>query len=303
MKTGIFEAIELLPNNISNIVRSCLKLNDIDEIRLRLNKPISISAYGKNIFLHNDGAIGELDSDVLYASDSDIEHTFKSAFSYSLHSYSKELASGYVTSKGGNRIGVCGTAVLNSNDVNSVDTLKYISSVNIRISREITGCAQKVVDICGLSSSVLIIGPPSSGKTTLLRDLSRLIGSAYKVSLIDELNEISATYKNEAFCDIGLLTDVFVGYPKHIGITTAIKVMSPSVLIVDEIGTNEDIKALNYAINSGVRLVTAIHSDSLENTKQKPEIAKLISIGAFDYAVVLKPYSSFNHDYKVIKLD
>ncbi|MBQ8623483.1 MAG: Flp pilus assembly complex ATPase component TadA [Oscillospiraceae bacterium] len=266
-------------------------INSIDEIRLRINKPISLSVLGRN------------EITCMLASESDIEHTFKTAFSYSLHSYSKELSNGYIATKGGNRVGICGTAVIPNTNHNLVDTVKYISSINIRISREVTGCADNLISACNFPCGILIIGPPASGKTTLLRDLARIIGASYRVSLIDEQNEISATYRNQVGCDVGCLTDVFVGYPKHIGITTAVKVMSPNVVIVDEIGTADDLKALDYALHSGAKLVTAIHSDSLESAVKKPGIKHLIDTGAFDYCAVLEPYSCTKHSYKVIKLD
>lgn len=303
MKTGIFEALNILPNCISDVIRSSNRLYEIDEIRLRNNKPISISARGKNFFLQKNGELCNFSSDRIYATRSDVEMVFKSAFSYSIHSYFKELANGYITIRGGNRVGICGTAVLANDYKNTVDTLKYISSINIRISREVIGCADRIINYCKLPSGILIIGPPSSGKTTIIRDIARIIGNRHSVSLIDELNEISATYKDEATCNVGLLTDVFVGYPKDIGIRTAVKVMSPKYIIVDEIGSKEDVNALSYALNSGVNIITAIHSDSLESAMKKPNVNKLISSKTFNYAVVLQPYDLGNYEYKVIKID
>ncbi len=291
MKSGINYALELLSENISKAVKELSYIEEIDEIRLRNQKPVSLCVNGKSVILP------------VIAKEDEIEQTFKKAFSYSLHSYSKELSCGYITTKGGNRVGICGTAVIPNSDLNSVDTVKYISSINIRISREVVGCAEKIVNLCSLPCGILIIGPPASGKTTLLRDLARMIGNSYKVSLIDEQNEISSTYKNTPYCDVGRLTDVFVSYPKHIGITTAIRVMSPDVLIVDEVGTENDLKALDYAVNSGAKLVTAIHSDSLESAIKRKGIKRLIDIGAFEYSVVLQPYVSGKHSYSVKKLD
>ncbi len=302
MKTGIYNALELLPEHISEAVSKIKTLDSVDEIRLRINKPVCVSVAGMNMFLQSDGSISESCSNITVI-ESDIEHAFKTAFSYSLHSYSKELASGYITTKGGNRVGICGTAVIPSGDVSSVDNIKYVSSINIRIAREIIGAANKLNPFCRQPCGILVIGPPASGKTTLLRDLTRTLGSFCRVSLIDEQNEISATYRNEAFCDVGNLTDVFVGYPKHIGIITAVKVMSPEVIVVDEIGTASDIKALEYAFHSGAKLVTAIHSDSYENAIRKPRIRALVNSGAFSVCAVLEPYSSSLHNYRVIKLD
>ncbi len=296
MKTGIYNALELLPKALSDAVYSTKYIDSIDEIRLRINKPASLSVSGKNEILRSG-------TSELIVAESDIEYTFKNAFSYSLHSFSKELAGGYITTKGGNRVGICGTAVVPPSDRSSVDNIKYISSINIRIAREVIGCAKKLYPFCESPCGILIIGPPASGKTTLLRDLTRVLGSICRVSLIDEQNEISATYRNEAFCDIGKFTDVFVGYPKYIGITTAVKVMSPNVIVVDEIGTYEDYKAIDYALHSGAKLVTAIHSDSYENALKKPKLKPLIDSGVFCVCAVLEPYNSASHDYKVIKLD
>ncbi len=291
MNNGIMSALELLPLHISQALNNEDYLFEIDEIRLRLNKPISLSVLGKNVILP------------VTVDEQDIEAVFKTSFSYSLHSYSKELSSGYITTKGGNRVGICGTAVTSHSNNSNVETIKYISSINVRISREILGCSDKVIKSCKLPCGILIIGPPSSGKTTLLRDISRSVGNTYKVSLIDEHNEISATFKNKCYCDVGALTDVFVGYPKHIGITTAIKVMSPDFVIVDEIGTKDDLEALDYAISSGANLITAIHSTCLEEAINRRGIKSLIDIGAFNYCVELMPYSKNQHCYKVIKLD
>ena len=290
MKSRIMNALELLSGEPLRALKglSESELYGIDEIRLRTNRPVSISKQGRDILLDAS------------ATAEDIEHTFKTAFSYSVHSYSKELASGYITTSGGNRVGICGTAVTSA-EQGDVSTLKYISSVNIRISREITGCADGIFEKCfseGLCGAI-IIGPPSSGKTTVLRDLTRRLGNVWKISLIDELNEISATHKNAAQNDIGCLTDVFVGYPKHRGIETAVRVMSPRAVVVDEIGSEKDGEALDFSLHSGVRLITAAHAFDLEDAMKKPVIKKLMDHGAFDWAAELKP----DRSVRVRKID
>lgn len=276
MDTKINYALDLLSPDPLSAIKGYGDLSEIDEIRLRVNRPISVSVAERDLLL--DTAV----------SAADVEHTFKTAFSYSMHSYSKELAHGYITTRGGNRVGICGTAVITSGR-DSVDTLKYISSINIRIAREVKGCADNIMRSCfsdGLSG-VLIVGAPSSGKTTVLRDIARQLGSRYKISLIDEQGEISATHRNIAQNDIGALTDVFFGYPKHVGIATAVRVMSPRAVIVDEIGSEDDSKALEYALHSGVKLITAVHGSSFEDVMQKPAVKKLIEQSAFQWAAEL----------------
>lgn len=290
MNSRISYALELLSGDMLDTLKNMSphELGQIDEIRLRVSRPVSLSVGSSDVLLNAT------------ATPEDIEHTFKTAFSYSMHSYSKELSQGYITTRGGNRVGICGTAVITSNK-DTVETLKYISSLNIRIAREIKGCADEVISKCfsnGLSG-VLIIGPPSSGKTTVLRDISRQLGNEHKISLIDELNEISAAHRNLAQNDVGKLTDVFVGYPKHLGVSTAVRVMSPRAIIVDEIGSEEDGRALEYALHSGVRLITAVHGSSFDEAHQKPVVKKLLDDGAFSYAVEL----SQDRKLRVTKID
>lgn len=302
MTTGIQNAAQLLQGSIKNalLAAESWRLSEINEIRLRLNKHVSFSAGGKNMYLARDGKICESATGCLTANESDIEYAFKTAYSYSLHSYSKELAMGHVTTRGGNRVGICGTAVTSGCENASVESVKYISGVNIRIARQVKGFADRLFAECFCSSlsGVLIVGPPSSGKTTLLRDLARLVGSCARLCIIDCQNEISATYRGNSENDIGELTDVFVGYPKHSGVSTAIRVMSPQVIMVDEIGSEQDLVSLEYALHSGVKLITAVHAKNLEDALKKPCIKALVRENAFEYAAEL----SDGFDYAVTKI-
>ncbi len=298
---GFKSAIELLQPRL----RTCFEkltqsdISTINEIRLRLGRHISVSTTAGNRFVTEAGILTDDTAFALMTEPSDIEYTFKNAFSYSLHSYSKELSMGYITVGSGNRVGICGTAVTSANDFRGVETIKYISSINIRIAREKRGFADKLLSSCQVPTGILIVGSPASGKTTLLRDATRLLGSKYRVSLIDEQNEISATHRDKAQNDIGEHTDVFVGYPKYIGISTAVRVMSPDIIVVDEVGSDEELKALEFALHSGVTLITAVHSESFEEAKKKRIVKALMSENAFKYAAVLGK----DYKYEIIKID
>ncbi|MCD7823843.1 MAG: Flp pilus assembly complex ATPase component TadA [Oscillospiraceae bacterium] len=301
--SGFKSALELLQPKLRQVFARLPPedTESINEIRLRLGRHISVSTAKGSFFVTEQSGLSEDPTFTLITVPSDIEYTFKNAFSYSLHSYSKELSMGYITTGSGNRVGICGTAVTDANNFHNVETIKYVSSINIRIAREKRGFAEKLVNSC-ISikpAGVLIIGAPSSGKTTLLRDTSRLLGSKYRISLIDEQNEISATHRDNAENDIGELTDVFVGYPKSIGISTAVRIMSPDIIIVDEIGTDNELGALEFALHSGVALITAVHSESFDEAKKKRIVRALLQENAFQYAAVL----GRNYDYEIIKID
>lgn len=282
---------ELLTQKIKMAIMSISEMERtrIQEIRLRLNKKLTVTAFGKEYFVTSDGRLMTDSSIGIDISTEDIDFTYKRAFKNSLHSFQREITRGYITVGGGNRIGFCGTAVLDSNNAYQVETVKNISSLNIRIAREIFGVGQAIFQkaFANGTSSLIIAGPPSSGKTTVLRDICRLLGSEYRLSLIDERNEIAAVKDGVAQSSVGMLTDVFNSYNKYEGIMTAVKVMSPMILVCDEIGSKEDAKALEYAINSGVKLIATCHAADFEQLKHRPVISKLLKDKIFDYGAVL----------------
>lgn len=261
----------------------------VQEIRLRQGRKLTVTAFGKEYFVTPEGRLMSDSSLGIDINAEDIDVTYKRAFRNSLHSYQREIARGYITAEGGNRVGFCGTAVVDPHENYRLDTIKNISSINIRIAREIFGAGQSIYQRAfdkGVSS-LIIAGPPSSGKTTVLRDICRLLGNSTRISLIDERNEIAAVKDATAQNSVGMLTDVFNSYNKYEGIMTAVKVMSPTVLVCDEIGSKEDAKALEYALNSGVKLIVTCHAPDFDSLKRRPVVSKLIKDKAFDHAAIL----------------
>ncbi len=276
MESKLKYALELLSQDVLKALSGFSELEEADEIRLRLSRRLCVSLKDKDCVLD------------YICTQADIEHSFKTAFSYSMHSYSRELSQGYITTRGGNRVGISGTAVI-SQGGEGIEAVKYITSLNVRIAREIIGCADEIVSECFKSGpeGLIIAGPPGSGKTTLLRDISRQLGARYKISLIDERGEISSAHKGSAQNGVGEMTDIFYGYPKAIGIETAVRVMTPRALIVDEIGSESDGKALSYAVNSGVKIITAVHAGNLSEAMKKTAIRSLYESGAFGFSAEL----------------
>ena len=289
-KSKLNMAIKLLNPKISHLF---YQMSDedkakINEIRLRNGRYLTVSVLANEFYITGKGKMSDNSCNAVLITAEDIDYTYKTALRNTIYSFKREISQGYIITEGGNRVGFCGTAVLDEYGKN--ETLKNISSVSIRIAREAIGSSNELIDKLHLNDelkNVLILGTPSSGKTTMLRDLCRQIGNEKRISLIDDKNEISASFKAASQNDIGNFTDVFDSYSKYYGILSAVKIMSPQLIICDEIGTKDDLEALDYAINSGVNIIATMHSNDIDDAYKKPYMKNLFSRNAFDYIVVL----------------
>ncbi|MFU0833308.1 MAG: AAA domain-containing protein [Oscillospiraceae bacterium] len=262
------------------------------EIRLRINQPVCISCAEGTYFL---GTNGELTcrptNGSLVAEPKDMEDSFRNLCSYSIYSHENEIKNGYITLSGGHRAGLCGTAVIQSSTICSI---RNISSINLRISREIPGAADELLNQLGksLNEGLLLAGAPSSGKTTILRDIARqmssgLRGNLKKVSVIDERGEIAGTYMGIPQNDLGCCCDVLDGYPKAEGILLAVRTLSPQIVICDEIGSASEVNAVEEGLNTGVTMIASIHAGSIDELMRRKQAQKLLRTGAFGNVAVL----------------
>ena len=276
---------------LSNDLRSTLLkappnvMNTAVEIVLRTDRPLCIECPNKRFYFTENGCLTDslLSQNMVKVSKHAMIETFQNICNYSVYSFQNEINNGYITMKGGHRAGICGTAVVDNGKIVSI---KDISTINIRIAREVKGCSDILCEKVDPKSGILICGEPCSGKTTLLRDYARKLSYDYKVALIDERNELSSNHNGIPQNDIGMC-DVYDSYLKDDAITHAVRSMSPDIIVCDEISTLKDIKTVENSVNSGVSFVCTLHAKNKDELLKKENIRKLISTGAFSQLVFL----------------
>ena len=279
---------DILPTSLSRPL-SLLSFKSLCEVRLRANRPIMVNYINTYYYLGQAGLCNE--NDAIICTKEMIQSILSKASNFSIYAINDEIKSGYISVKGGIRIGLTGD-VVSEND--KVLTIKNISSLNIRIPHQVNGCAYKVAkflfDEAGNAQSTLVLGSPGTGKTTILRDLCMQINNQRKdinILLLDERNEISASFDGLPELNVGKSTDITCGGQKDMNILNGIRSMSPDIIVLDEIGTERDIKALEYAVNTGVCIVASVHCKNVYELQKKQELSNLIKNRAFKRYVEL----------------
>ncbi|MDY3919621.1 MAG: stage III sporulation protein AA [Candidatus Limivivens sp.] len=279
-------------------IRSVLKripvdYEDIQEIRLRACQPMLVVCGGREYFVTEEGVLTEDEQKGYQISKEELMATMEYIGNYSLYAYEEELKQGFLTVKGGHRVGVAGKIVMEGNRIQSI---KYISFLNVRLAHQKKGCADSILPYLfrnGQICHTLIISPPRCGKTTILRDLIRQIsnGSSYcqgqTVGVVDERSEIGGSYLGIPQNDLGIRTDVLDCCPKALGMMMLLRSMSPAVIAVDELGDYNDIHAIESVIHCGCHLLATVHGSSIEDIKRKPLLQKLVTERFFERYILL----------------
>ena len=278
------EVLNYLAENIKQEIKKYISnIQDIEEIRLRINKPIILkNNEGNKILIH-------------IVSKDEILETFQNVCEQSVYSYQKQICEGFITIKGGHRVGITGSCVIENGKIININ---YISSLNFRIAREkkeVSRNALKYIIKDNDITNTLIISKPGCGKTTLLRDLIRKISTGIEeyhlkgktCGIVDERGEIAAMYKGIPQNDIGILSDVIDNSSKSDGMKMLIRSMAPEIIICDEIGNTNDINAINYAMCSGVKGIFTAHGDSFEEILLNEEIKSLLKKLIIETIIIL----------------
>lgn len=288
------EFIKIFSTNIRNILSKVnIDSGRLQEIRLRAGKPLVLAASGKEYFVTLSGSLTSDSEKSFRVSKREIEETMEYVANYSMYAYEEELRQGFLTIGGGHRVGVVGKAVSEDGHIRS---MKYISCINVRIAHEVRGCADAVMPYVAGRGGVrhtLIISPPGCGKTTLLRDMIRQISNGGQhcrgrtVGVVDERSELGGAYRGIPQNDLGMRTDLLDCCPKAEGMMLLIRSMAPQVIAVDEIGGEEDIRAVETAVNCGCRILATVHGNGIEDIQRRPMLGRLVEEKIFECYIVL----------------
>ena len=273
------EILRYFPNNIYKIFFNLFNennkiINDIEEIRMRANRPILLKLREKDLVLQYN------------ITQSEILQILERLCENSIYAYKNQICEGFITVKGGHRVGLTGSCVIENGKITNI---KYISSLNFRIAREILNCStrvlREVIDIENKSIyNTIIVAPPGKGKTTVLRDIIRRLSNGIEeinfkgktCGIVDERGEIAAMYKGVPQNDVGIRTDVIENVNKNKGIHMLIRTMAPEIIACDEIGSKEDVEGIHYALFSGVKGIFTMHGKTIEDIKNNKQIYELI---------------------------
>lgn len=254
---------------------------DVEEIRLRTGRPPQILVRDGERELEGPVTAGELDQ------------TLELASRASVHTVLPQLRQGYLTLRGGHRLGVCGSVHLRDGQLHAIAP---VSSLNLRVARQVRGTGEGVMPrLCdgGRFVSTLILAPPGAGKTTLLRDVVRCLADgvgcpAHRVGLADERGEVAAMYRGKPQLDVGGRTDVMEGCSKAQALLLLLRGMNPQVLAADEITAAEDIRAMEQAAGCGVALLATAHGADRRDLTRRGLYRELLELGVFQNLLTIR---------------
>lgn len=297
-KVGLWaEMAKWFGKNVGSVLENIttLPFHEVEEIRLRVGQPLLVLTSDKDCFINQESEVCTPDK-AYFVNSEDLVSSLERMTQCSLYAAEEDLKKGFLTLPGGNRVGLTGEVVLNRGQI---QTMKHISSLNVRIARDITGRGLKLLPLLlgpkGMFCHTLMISPPKAGKTTLLRELIRLISNGVSrlgirgqtVGVVDERGELAGMWQGIPTYNLGWRTDILDGCPKASGMSMIVRSMAPQVIAVDELGHEDDVDALLDALRTGVRILSTAHASSLEEARKRPTLNRLLEQGVFERLVVL----------------
>lgn len=289
------EFLGLFPDTMRPGFRNvAARLKQIQEIRLRVGRPVIIYAHGREYFLSGDGEFLYQADRALCPDKFYMDRLFAHLCGYSVYAYEDEIRQGFLTVVGGHRIGLGGEVVCREHEPVS---MKNVNAMNIRIAHQIKGAAHSVMPQLFQGEeflNTLIISPPGSGKTTLLRDMIRCLSdgccghAGMTVGVVDERSEIGGSCLGVLQNDLGMRTDLLDACPKAEGMFLLLRSMNPRVIAVDEIGGKEDAEAIGQASRCGCKIIATVHGNDVRQLMERKYIGTLLADGLFERYILLK---------------
>lgn len=298
------ELLKVLSLKLRTIMgKLTLDYDKLQEIRLRMNAPLLIIYANQESFITEDAMISDNPRKAIIITKNEIKETMEYISNYSLYAFEDEIRQGFITINGGHRIGIAGKTIM-EDDV--IKGMKHISFINIRLAHQVKGCANPVLPYLFNEQAsgifhTLIISPPRCGKTTLLRDIIRQLSNGsnqhpgMSIGVVDERSEIGACYMGTPQNELGMRTDILDCCPKAKGMMMLIRSMSPQIIAVDEIGSKEDMDAIDYVIGCGCKLIATVHGSSIEDIKNKPILGELVKKKLFERYIILSNIKGVGH--------
>lgn len=288
------EILKIFSINLRKVIAELvIDFELLQEIRLRVNGPLILVYNNKEYFVSRDYRISGDKANAYVVSLNEVRETMEYISNYSLYAFEDEIRQGFITIQGGHRVGIAGKTIM---EAQRIKNIKHIAFINIRLSHQVKGCGDKVMPYIIHQKTIfhtLIISPPRCGKTTLLRDMIRQLSNGVStmpglnVGVVDERSEIGACYMGIPQNELGIRTDILDCCPKVEGMMMLIRSMSPSIIAVDEVGSREDIEAIEYVMNCGCKLIATVHGSTIDDIKNKPILGKMVREKIFERYIIL----------------
>lgn len=292
MNTRLAEILNYVPKHLQTILLNTFTISgdSIQEIRVRIGMPLIVGTINGSFAVLADGSVSPAVGGAYIVSETDLRQIFQAICENSVYAYLDDIRQGFITIKGGHRVGFSGRAVVSDG---KIENFREISSLNIRIAREIEGAANEIIgnilSPAGNVINTLIVSPPMGGKTTVLRDLARQVSDkGIKTAVIDDRGELAALYRGIPQNNIGVQTDVIENAPKSEAVVMMLRAMSPQMMITDEIATREDAAAIAQCFGTGVSVIGSTHGDCIDEVMSREILKPLFGGTGFKRIILLQ---------------